>query len=475
MTLTIEEIKEGVIAGNELNLSSLEIEDTDIELISKFLYEHPAINKVNLSNNYISTTGAKKISDIKSILTLNLAGNPCVATVPPGTNNFSFFGSAGSQAGIVSTSTPKRPAKKELQCLTNKDMNFTILDGSKCVHQDKEYFYSSNNQLGNSGSSNSLLKAEYAVFSGNLMKLILGEHQPDYYLAKFPSREKYYRICNELNDYRDWEEVIQVDNSGDGTLSLIWDKDHEEEDIHDLNIQNLTAILVACHFLGEMDWAEGNFGFVKKDDGYIAVRLDPGFSFNDIMLDNKYKDLPRRLDNLLLSYISAEINSASEDRYLCNLIDHEKGIVINAAADTIFRRKDEILRTLRRISEISKGDLHEVARRSFSNSEKSQSHAEILIDKLLKRQSLYKRALRNLQSQPGYIEIEGTTHLQSGLPVPDHTEALCQSRKRKLTHPNPLATKPSDKIPTNKRVRSTPESTDENKPPTEKSKKGPLL
>lgn len=153
---------------------------------------------------------------------------------------------------------------KSLVCITDNTIQFTKRPHSDICDLDHNiYRCSSNNQLEH--SNDTLLAAEYAVFAGNLLKHLLGKYQPIYYLAQSTHRRnpKYYRVCNQLENYQDWDAVTRVDTAtGTPKLLFQWD-DEEEKDISELNILNLTSILIASHFIGEADWNEANFGFVK--------------------------------------------------------------------------------------------------------------------------------------------------------------------------------------------------------------------
>lgn len=111
----------------------------------------------------------------------------------------------------MSRSQAPEPAKL-LTCMTNS-MVFNKTESLCCEHEGNPSRYSSNNQF--EGSFNPLLAAELAVFSGNLLKFILGEHQPDYYLAENKEKSKYYRISNELENYEDWARVIRINYEGE--------------------------------------------------------------------------------------------------------------------------------------------------------------------------------------------------------------------------------------------------------------------
>lgn len=290
----------------------------------------------------------------------------------------------------------QRQVKKnghQLICLNDNIITFNKTETFICTYNDGIYRYSSNNQL--ESGDDPLLAAEYAVFSGNLLKFILGKYQPGYYLAKSSRKEidKYYRICDQLENYENWSDVVRLNETGN--LVFKWPTE-AEKDILDVNIRNLTAIVLASQFLGEIDWNEDNFGFVKFENEYIAVRIDPGCSFNSALIEANYTDLPERLENLLVSYISKEVLACHKDaaRYLCDLIDHEKGTVKIPAAQQLFSRKEEIVQTLTTIANITQKDLHKIAKQSFS--EEHWNQAQELINLLLNRQEMYQAALQHI-------------------------------------------------------------------------------
>ncbi|WP_028373499.1 hypothetical protein [Legionella lansingensis] len=280
-----------------------------------------------------------------------------------------------------------------LECMHNS-MVFTKTEFLCCEHEGRRFRYSSNNQL--EDSCNPSLAAELAVFSGNVMKLILGEPQPDYYLARHTQKDKYYRISNELEDYEDWNCVIRINPEGE--IFFNW-KDSGDKPILSVKIHQLTAILVVCHFLGEIDWADDNFGFVKRGDEFIAVRLDPACSFHSSVFNNTYGDLAKKLENLLISYISKEINEHTDEPfyYLSGLIDHESKTLKTPTAKRLFSNRAELIETLCRISELSKEELDTVAKKSFSK--ENWSIAEDYVKKLLFRQEAYQEAFYTLSKQ----------------------------------------------------------------------------
>lgn len=296
-----------------------------------------------------------------------------------------------SQTPVESMDKSKAPeAAVRLTCMHNS-MVFNKTEFLCCEHEGRPFRYSSNNQL--ERSSDPLLAAELAVFSGNLLKFILGEPQPDYYLAKNKEKGKYYRISNELESYEDWVRVIRIDSKGE--IFFNW-PESVEKPILSVKIRQLTAIMVACHFLGEIDWADDNFGFVNIGDEFIAVRLDPGCSFHSSVFENTYTNLADRLENLLISYISEEINEDQEDswHYLSSLIDHENKKLKAPVAKLLFSNRTELITTLCRIAELTREDLEMIAKKSFSK--EHWSYAEDYINQLLNRQESYQEALNTL-------------------------------------------------------------------------------
>ncbi|ARG98328.1 hypothetical protein [Legionella micdadei] len=315
---------------------------------------------------------------------------------------------------IADENAPKNDTKELFLCLTDKSIRFEKIDESVCVFNRENYRYSSNNQA---ESKNPLLAAEFAVFSGNLLRLILGNFQPEYYLAINSKDRKIYRIGTEVANYKDWCEVVHVDNSREGSLFLRWDTE-DEQDILNLNIRGLTAILVACYFLGEADWADNNFGFVKVEDGFIVVRLDPGYSFNSSIINNCTVNLEHLMGNLLLNFIAKETSGEnSECQYLSDIIDYEREEVRNSAAKIMFSNKSEIISTVKRIVDIDAEDLHQIKERSFVKNH--YGLADKLINKLIQRQYLFKQFLNRLEEELPKLDegklIQNIPHVENTL------------------------------------------------------------
>ncbi|STY29476.1 Uncharacterised protein [Legionella wadsworthii] len=308
-----------------------------------------------------------------------------------------------------------------------------------CENEGQTFIYSSNNQV--EGTYNPLLAAELAVFSGNILKFILGEPQPEYYLAENKKKGKYYRISNKLEDYEDWNRVVRINAQGE--IFFQW-PGSQELPILSVKIRQLTAILVACHFLGEVDWADDNFGFVKVGDEFIAVRLDPGCSFHSSVFANSYSDLPVKLKNLLVSFIGEEIEEGQEEpyNYLSGLIDYENRKIKNQASNILFGNRNELLATLDRISELTREDLESIAKKSFTK--EHWSYAENYINKLLNRQEIYDEAgyllSKSKKQKRDFVASAPITPLrdfippeESHIPEMQATQGSNLERKRKFS------------------------------------------
>ncbi|KTD27169.1 hypothetical protein Lmac_1417 [Legionella maceachernii] len=297
------------------------------------------------------------------------------------------------EVDVILSKKDKKDKKELFLCLTDRSIHFEKIDDAVCTLNENNYRHSSNNQ---SESKNPLISAECAVFSGNLLRFILGEFQPEYYLTINSNDKKIYRVGTEVKNYKDWCEVIRVDNTQEGSLFLQWDNEGEQN-ILNLKIWGLTAMLVACYFVGETDWADTNFGFAKINDGFIVVRLDPGYSFNSFIINNCTVNLSDFMNDLLLNFIGKEIgNENPECEYLSELIDYERGELRNATAKTVFSNPAEIAFTVRRIVQIEAEDLHQIKECSFVK--RHYDFADKLIDRLLQRQYLFKRFLCHLDS-----------------------------------------------------------------------------
>ncbi|MFJ1269876.1 hypothetical protein ACD661_15040 [Legionella lytica] len=109
-----------------------------------------------------------------------------------------------------------------------------------------------------------------AVFTGKLFSKILGEYQPDYHLAIL-GKEDYRRASNILYEFEDFE----VDEESPLHIR------YKGESYSFEQIKNLIAVVLTGYFLGEIDWDNSNIGFVpdKNGQGIVAVRIDPGCSF----------------------------------------------------------------------------------------------------------------------------------------------------------------------------------------------------
>ena len=254
-----------------------------------------------------------------------------------------------------------------------------------------------------------LLEAEYAVFSGKLMRHILGSQQPDYYLARNESGTKFYRISNKLEHYKDWGDVVKKEAEA---ISFQWD-DEEEQDISDVDIVGLVELFVVCHFLGEADWEEGNFGFIKDDSIFRAVRLDPGFSFRPFLIDNNDIDLKTYIDNFVINYLTNEISKESDVRYLTDFIDYDKQCFVSLSAKKLFSNKDRIISVIENIANIGEEDLAQIKIESFTH--EHYSKADNLIRNILTRINLYKNYIEQLkesEEEESASEAKGSNEVE---------------------------------------------------------------
>jgi len=231
-----------------------------------------------------------------------------------------------------------------------------------------------------------LINTELAVFSGNLFRLILGEQQPKYYLCKLADHDPensshadykhpYFRACNMLQNLIEWHEL-----------------ESSHADILENNIKDMSSILVAGHFLGEIDWSDGNFGvIINQDSNAQAVRLDPGLSFTDMFFKSNDK-LNSVMSNLLLNYVHEE---NPDDPYIDSMIDHETLRYCHHRAEALFANNREILKTMERISNLGKSDFTQCMQHSFQESH--YPFAKIIIKRLMQRVHDYDQAFQEIQ------------------------------------------------------------------------------
>lgn len=281
--------------------------------------------------------------------------------------------------------------KVKYNCLTNESMVFEREGRSICSFGGKKYIFSSNNHQ---DLSDMLLEAEYAVFSGNLLRYILGPQQPQYYLASNAMGTKYYRVSDKLENYSDWCDVVR--ETGTDAISFQWD-DNEDEDILDVNIVGLVDLFVVCHFLGEADWEGGNFGFVKDGNTFNAVRLDPGFSFRSFIIDKNDINLEEYIDNFVINYLTNEIAKESDDRYLTDFIDYDEQQFKSLSAKKLFSDRERIISVIRKIAEVEEVALEEIKQKSFTVGHYHE--ADKLISKLLTRLELYKEYVNYINDE----------------------------------------------------------------------------
>ncbi|WP_454785790.1 hypothetical protein [Legionella sp. WA2024007413] len=273
------------------------------------------------------------------------------------------------------------------------------------LERGDEYYISSNNQH---ESLDPLLAAEYAVFSGNLLRHILGPEHPEYHLLRNKTNTNYYRAAKLLKNYRDWDEVIKI--SPDGSIYFQY-AEEPPTNILELNIVGLIDLFVVCHFLGEIDWEGGNFGFIKNNDTFLGIRLDPGCSFNSFIIENNNINLEKYINNFVLNYLTNEITSNSEDdKYLTEILDHEHKKFKSPVAEILFSDRERIISTMIKIAKLSEKDLHSVKRKSFTAFH--FSIAEKLIEKLLARRELYKTFINHLETNV-FDETEADEHDES--------------------------------------------------------------
>ncbi len=140
-----------------------------------------------------------------------------------------------------------------------------IIDINPENRYHKKWFYSQNNsylrskiyELSNNKANIDQYQfdAEAAVFSGNLLRLILGPFQPEYYLCEIDSYQEmklkhpYARACNAVDEFCEWYKCVKVK---DGKIK-IFDSIYPVEAADKIPIKGLTAILTAGCFLDEQD------------------------------------------------------------------------------------------------------------------------------------------------------------------------------------------------------------------------------
>lgn len=228
-----------------------------------------------------------------------------------------------------------------------------------------------------------LLDAELAVFAGNFYRLLLGDHQPFYKLAKvhdFSSvtdsdymnefDHPYFRVCSIVDNFTHWDDAFNETNQ----IALN----------NNMQPQGLSRILIAGYFLGEIDWSGMNFGF---DGSGQAVRLDPGLAFSDVFFSN---NVDKALKNPLINFIG----KMPEEDYLPQLIEFNESDqckIIHKDAKKLFCNQREIEQMLRKISALSPSDFDKLVKQSFTPLH--YPIAKLLVKYIYKRQFIFKEAL----------------------------------------------------------------------------------
>lgn len=266
----------------------------------------------------------------------------------------------------------KKESSNILRSMHQPDLVFTDLEGDTCKLGEQIYYCSDNNY--NNAGIDERNQAELAVFSGNLIRLILGERQPEYKLTYRESKEgvTYYRVSQKIEHYQDWENCAGIQ---DGAYVFQWPQDDTPTPIEDAPIDGLTSILIACLFVGEADWDTTNFGLKKVSDRFVAIRLDPGMSFQAFLLPElpmsyeKTVDYFRQLYNnpLKLYLFNSLFNSSSENQYLPDIIHYPSGEIKQSSVADLFNDKKELISVVERIASLTESDIKEVARQSFTD------------------------------------------------------------------------------------------------------------
>ncbi|KTD20384.1 Uncharacterised protein [Legionella lansingensis] len=274
----------------------------------------------------------------------------------------------------------------------------------KYQDEEKNVYYASKNNFNRATlrlkniKNISLLQAEYAVFSGQLLRLILGNIQPGVYLATTRNNE-YFRVSEEIKGFKPWSEVCSL--SGED-LYFNW---NEEGGYHgkmiDAPIHGLTFLLLACQFVGEIDWDDDNFGFVKIGDSYYAVRIDPANSFHPQIITSDYtiSDMYNLVSKFFLSQISACCDSDPE--YMSEYIDYKsRENRINKDFETLFSNPVEIKKFIEKIISINDETIDEISDNIFID-----DHGYDLSKALKKRLQRYKLVFNSLKQQGTYFRV----------------------------------------------------------------------
>lgn len=277
-----------------------------------------------------------------------------------------------------------------------------------------------------------LIQAEMTVFAGNLMRLILGDKQPRFHLcemadanpetmAEYGLSHPYFAVSEHVNNFQGFEDILE---------------NHSE--VLNESIRNLSAMLVACYFIGETDWDDSNYGIVEEGALKFAVRLDPGCAFNNLSFEEENIS-SKTMSNLLLHYIHA-VNEKEEHAYLDHFID-EDGHLLHPRAKALFCNMRETIAAVGKIGSLSKEDFNQCIKDSFdpSHYQFAQWLAKNLYKRVVVFQAVSAEMTREYLAQKGKersglfssSQESSGTELNKRSKNEDNSETEFEPRKRK--------------------------------------------
>lgn len=258
------------------------------------------------------------------------------------------------------------------------------------------------------------LQTEIATFCGNLYRMILKNHHPNYY--NFRSGKNFYRASQKIKNSETWQSTVNYDEKNQilsikgGRFSL--EKNFSLDGKLQL-IKGQMAILIANNFLGDEDMDIENLMVTqaKHENIFYITKIDPGmgfsvgyeYSFGENIIEAMLKDPfvynianRERLLSLLepdTLYHSLWEEDAANQLLLSMNYDEN-------AINALFYSKEsefEKFETLYNIFELTESSIRAQANKDISS--EFQLYKENLIQKLLSQQKIYKKAAMKL---PGF-------------------------------------------------------------------------
>lgn len=282
--------------------------------------------------------------------------------------------------------------------IKSKDIEEYIKDNScgSFILDNKKYFYSNNNNfsiedqyiilsLFDNAVDDKKLKTEMAVFAGQLYQYLLSNHQPNYYLKYCVKQQAYFRICPEVFCFIDFYNAKPEIDTENDTFKIL----NESYPIDNLNlpIKGLSSLITAGLFIGEDDWDESNFGFVKENDQYIAVRIDPGYGFKNFTCFQAH-NINMKLNDLFDEYLS----KCDEGNYLSDFRiekeDWSYGEIKDKRLKAIFNNTLEINETLQKIAQTDFSKFEAIFKASVTD--ETLKHSSKFLSAFKKRHELFK-------------------------------------------------------------------------------------